>query len=184
VACLLGAIVSLATLAFAMGRYTAMEAEAPGGELALAPLAPSHLLWLCIGISSLSMACFFLLRQRLNRAIEEHLQLVRFDSLTGLPNRRLFEDRAGQALLHARREGAVFAACFLGIDAFKGVNDRLGHSAGDELLCEVAKRLVGIVRLSDSIARVEPTDKPADKPADNRLGVARLGGDEFTILLT
>lgn len=93
------------------------------------------------GISSLSLACFFLLRKLVRRSIEEIRQLAYFDTLTGLPNRRLFTDRAAQALLLARRDTALFAILILDVDKFKRIKEMLGHRAGDELLCEVAKRL-------------------------------------------
>src|ERR1700684_771144 len=82
------------------------------------------------------------------------------DPLTGLPNRVLFMDRLGHAL---SRPGAEIAVVLLDIDNFKLVNDSLGHSAGDELLMEIAPRLKDALRPSDTIAR--------------------LGGDEFVVLL-
>ncbi|MBC8286632.1 MAG: EAL domain-containing protein [Nitrospinae bacterium] len=87
-----------------------------------------------------------------------------FDSLTGLPNRNMINDRLVLALAHADRKDEKFAVLFLDIDDFKSVNDTLGHSIGDELLKEVAKRLKGLLRGEDT--------------------VARIGGDEFVILLT
>lgn len=98
--------------------------------------------------------------QLANRSLEEQ---ATHDSLTGLPNRRLFEDRLEQALKHAARYHAQLAVLFLDIDRFKWVNDNEGHAVGDELLQEVAGRLSGLVRSSDT--------------------VARLGGDEFTIII-
>lgn len=89
--------------------------------------------------------------------------LAQYDQLTGLVNRTLFRDRLGNALARARRDGGLVSVLFLDIDGFKDVNDRFGHAVGDELLRQVAGRLVACLRESDS--------------------VARLGGDEFTIIL-
>lgn len=85
------------------------------------------------------------------------------DGLTGLPNRQLFHDRLTQALLRAHREGEMLAVMFLDLDRFKEVNDRLGHDVGDQLLCEVARRIKACIREGDT--------------------VARQGGDEFVLLL-
>jgi diguanylate cyclase (GGDEF)-like protein/PAS domain S-box-containing protein len=86
------------------------------------------------------------------------------DTLTGLPNRALFLDHLRMAIArHERHPHRHFAVLFLDFDRFKIINDSLGHLAGDELLIEIARRLVRGVRLGDT--------------------VARLGGDEFTILL-
>lgn len=92
----------------------------------------------------------------------KHLAL--YDPLTGLANRRLFEDRLGQALKHARRRQTLVAVLFLDLDHFKRINDTQGHPTGDRLLRAVADRLRGCVRETDT--------------------VARRGGDEFTVLLT
>jgi len=102
--------------------------------------------------------------------------LARFaheDQLTGLSNRRLFDEHLELALARARRDGHHVAVLFIDVDGLKAVNDRLGHSAGDHLLREVATRLAAATRASDAIARVgaEPTV------------VARHGGDEFAVLL-
>jgi diguanylate cyclase (GGDEF)-like protein/PAS domain S-box-containing protein len=86
-----------------------------------------------------------------------------FDSLTGLPNRRLFQDHLEQEMRKASRSGLPLALMFLDLDRFKDVNDTLGHDTGDLLLKEAAQRLSSCVRESDI--------------------VARLGGDEFTVVL-
>jgi diguanylate cyclase (GGDEF)-like protein/PAS domain S-box-containing protein len=96
---------------------------------------------------------------------EERLRHGAFhDALTGLPNRALFMDRLATCLARARRRPQYrFAALFLDIDRFKGINDSFGHLTGDKLLIEIARRLEGCLRPGDS--------------------VARLGGDEFAILV-
>jgi diguanylate cyclase (GGDEF)-like protein len=85
------------------------------------------------------------------------------DKLTGLPNRALFRERTAQALERARKMGHGVAIMYLDLDRFKHINDSMGHQAGDELLEQVAKRV---------LTCVDPGDT-----------VARLGGDEFAILL-
>ena len=99
----------------------------------------------------------------LKRAHESLEHLASFDTLTGLPNRRLFRDRLEQAVKHTARESHPVAVLYLDLDNFKRVNDSLGHDVGDALLREVAERLLNCVRETDT--------------------VARLGGDEFVILL-
>ncbi|MGA8775976.1 MAG: EAL domain-containing protein [Terriglobales bacterium] len=104
------------------------------------------------------------------------------DGLTELPNRELFLDRLQHAMLRARRHiDYKFAVLFVDVDEFKVVNDSLGHSAGDELLVEIAKRMSASFRDSDMIARLQVPNE-----VEEHLGassVARLGGDEFTVLL-
>ena len=84
------------------------------------------------------------------------------DPLTGLPNRMLLSDRAQQQMARARREGECLALLMMDLDDFKGVNDSLGHAAGDALLAQVGARLAGAVREIDT--------------------VGRLGGDEFAVV--
>jgi diguanylate cyclase (GGDEF)-like protein/PAS domain S-box-containing protein len=102
-----------------------------------------------------------------------------YDRLTDLPNRTLFADRLEHALMRARRYSDYkFAVLFIDIDEFKVLNDSLGHSAGDELLVQVAKRMTLNFRDTDTLAR--PANNESQPIQD---GLARLGGDEFTVLL-
>ncbi|EKT4522501.1 GGDEF domain-containing protein [Pseudomonas putida] len=100
----------------------------------------------------------------LTHAEEELRFLAHHDPLTKLTNRSVFNVRLDAALRAARRHGSTLALLFLDIDDFKGINDVHGHATGDRVLCEVARRLEGCVRETDT--------------------VARMGGDEFTVLLT
>lgn len=99
-----------------------------------------------------------------SRAAEERIRyLAHYDGLTSLPNRFLFKEYLDLALRNARRHGEKFAVLFLDLDKFKAINDTLGHDAGDLVLREMAKRLLGCLRHTDKIAR--------------------MGGDEFYVLI-
>jgi diguanylate cyclase len=95
--------------------------------------------------------------------IQHNLHLALHDHLTGLPNRRLFQDRLASALQRARRTETQTALLIVDLDRFKQVNDTLGHHVGDLVLQQVATKFVARVRRSDT--------------------VARTGGDEFSIIL-
>jgi len=98
------------------------------------------------------------------RKVQEKItRLAYYDHLTGLPNRLLFTDRLNQSIFLARRTEKPLAVMFVDLDAFKMVNDTMGHDQGDVLLKEVARRLAGSVRSEDTVCRV--------------------GGDEFIIMV-
>lgn len=111
------------------------------------------------------------------RAEEQIRLLAYYDALTGLPNRRFFQQQLEQALIYANRNDRMLAVLFLDLDRFKLVNDTLGHGVGDRLLQDVADRLLRCVRRSDCLARAELDECPPSL-------VSRLGGDEFTIMLS
>ncbi|AKJ27145.1 PAS domain S-box protein [Caldimonas brevitalea] len=99
-----------------------------------------------------------------SKQVEAQLQaLARIDTLTGLPNRRAFEERVEAALARSGRTCRPMALMFMDVDHFKEINDRLGHGVGDEVLKEFAARVLRCVRSTDT--------------------VARLAGDEFVIIL-
>ncbi len=145
--------------------YITWSADRPGQRL-MRDITPALML---------SMAILFLIVWVMARklfhtsseleASEAQAQHIAFhDTLTGLPNRALFNDRLEQALARVRRGHEPIALLYLDLDRFKMVNDTLGHPAGDALICEVAGRLRGLVRSTDT--------------------VVRLGGDEFAIIQT
>lgn len=99
------------------------------------------------------------------KLLEERLKALALrDPLTGLANRRYLESMFGHAVAQAQRSSGELGIVYLDLDGFKPINDRLGHEAGDAVLCEIARRLTDAVRGQDV--------------------VARLGGDEFCVLVT
>jgi diguanylate cyclase (GGDEF)-like protein len=104
-----------------------------------------------------------LLSERIERLVAELRLTAATDPLTGLLNRRAFEEHVERELARSRRSDEPFALLLVDVDRFKQLNDRFGHAAGDEALTALAEMLAGAVRETDS--------------------VARIGGDEFAVLL-
>ncbi len=114
------------------------------------------------GVVTGAIATFVDITER-KKAEEDISRLAFYDSLTGLPNRRLLVDRLQHALANSARNDRHGAIMFIDLDNFKGINDTKGHDCGDVILVEVARRLLSCVREGDT--------------------VARLGGDEFVVML-
>jgi len=118
-------------------------------------------------ISSFGLANFYLLRitnKKLKKSEEELKHYAFFDKLTGLRNRMSLYDKIDNMILQSKRKETLNAVVFMDLDGFKTVNDTYGHDAGDYVLVVVSKRLLALLRETDT--------------------VARIGGDEFVLLLT
>lgn len=122
------------------------------------------ILTITLGVSALDAHFAAQLTRALQTTNAQLSELALYDSLTGLPNRMLLDDRMGQAASSAERNGHSFALLFIDLDRFKPVNDSFGHAVGDALLKSAAQRLVTCVRAMDT--------------------VARIGGDEFVVVLS
>ena len=155
--CLPGALV----LASAESSARAAVASAAVVVLVAALAAPPPVMPAAIVVPA-SLGVLLALRARLERERDAMRRFALRDPLTGLANRRALDERLGYEIARHTRHGESFAVVALDLDGFKAVNDRFGHDAGDELLCEAADALVGAVRAQDT--------------------VVRLGGDEFCVL--
>ena len=118
--------------------------------------------WLVVLMPALAVAALLHERMGVQRERDELLSAALSDPLTGLDNRRSFLVRADYEIVRHLRERRSFALMMIDLDGFKALNDRFGHDAGDELLCDVADALISGLRAQDT--------------------VARLGGDEFCVL--
>lgn len=135
------------------------SASRPGGVIEGRDGMPLFIL-LGGSLSSMWAGCFAFARSRQRQLVHQHAY---YDHLTGLPNRRLLQNRFQQALANAQRYGTEMALLLLDLDHFKPINDSFGHDMGDKVLKVVTARLASCLREGDTLARI--------------------GGDEFVILL-
>lgn len=147
--------------------WSVAAAATPAFEKRMSSDRPQLLLQAGISISLMIALLVWLFlddRARALRAADQAMQLALYDPLTGLPNRKLLDERLNQAIAKAKRNRSRIALLFIDLDKFKPVNDNFGHAYGDLLLKDVAKRLQTCMRESDT--------------------ACRLGGDEFVALLS
>jgi predicted signal transduction protein with EAL and GGDEF domain/FixJ family two-component response regulator len=116
------------------------------------------------------------------RAEEQIRRLAYCDSLTGIPNRQAFLEMLERELQRSKIGNKKFAVLFMDLDAFKRINDTLGHNVGDQLLQQVSDRLRDTIRPSDLLSRGDSLTREGGEPREGT-NLARLGGDEFTILI-
>jgi predicted ATPase/predicted signal transduction protein with EAL and GGDEF domain len=125
--------------------------------------------------------------RELEKANEQIRALAYQDGLTGLPNRRLFNEHLGKVLARSRRKGSEFAVLFIDIDNFKLINDTIGHQAADEVLRDLARSLGLLIRADDMLGlyqddEIDSTATISIEPMSDAV-LSRLGGDEFIVLL-
>lgn len=130
-------------------------------------------------IANLSQS-FLAMREKLKESSSQIKKLAYHDTLTDLPNRRLFKEKLEQAIKTHSNSQTSFSLLFIDIDNFKQVNDSLGHDIGDSLLIKVARRLEKSIRTQESCpAKIAASAENRDDAI-----ISRLGGDEFTVILT
>jgi diguanylate cyclase (GGDEF)-like protein len=148
------------------GRYMAIASAATWGCLDIGAGHVHSAAWIPVWNSLVRFAFFLIINELVNTVRLAHMrerELARTDSLTGLANLRVFEERAHQVISQHRRDGRPFTLTYVDLDRFKHVNDRFGHAEGYRLLRRVATNIQVHLRVTDV--------------------VARLGGDEFGILM-
>jgi diguanylate cyclase (GGDEF)-like protein len=157
---------ALASVQDALRRQNASLAAMSLEQIRLGEGLRRSVIWLMVGAIAFLAGVFFVFRFALVRQREVEVRirfLAHHDSLTQLPNRSLLSDRLAQQLALSERREGEFSVISFDLDGFKGVNDTLGHAAGDRLLEQVAVRARAVMRASDTIGR--------------------LGGDEFLAIL-
>lgn len=153
-----------------MGGFTSLKRETDVGQRLLSMKVDERTSQLSERDEKLSKAA-----EEISETRSRLQRIAYYDNLTALPNRRLFTEQLDLLLELNQRNSHTLALLFLNLDNFKRINDSLGHSAGDEVLLEVAKRLIVSVRDSDSVGHYVETGQ--------KIEVSRVGGDEFTVVL-
>jgi diguanylate cyclase (GGDEF)-like protein len=159
-ACVPGALLLAASARSELGTAAGTLAVVSAAWAPRSHGAPSPILGLVVAGSG--TAVLHGMRRRLEHERDSLRRSALRDPLTGVFNRRGLDERLGYEIARHTRHGESFSVLALDLDGFKAVNDRFGHDAGDEVLCETASALVGAVRAQDT--------------------VVRLGGDEFCVL--
>jgi diguanylate cyclase (GGDEF)-like protein len=160
-------------------RAGAVLAAITGAAAAGLPLVALHVRplptpWLAVFVPASSVAILTAVRERLEHQREALRDVALSDPLTGVANRRLLLARAEYEIARHAREDRCFAVVMLDLDGFKLLNDRFGHAAGDELLCDVAGALTHAVRGQDTVARIGGDEFCVLAPQTDRTGLARL----------
>jgi predicted signal transduction protein with EAL and GGDEF domain len=158
-------------------------------DAAIAPIYQGmwqRLVLVSLLIATLALAVNRVLRVQ-HKASLKLAQMANYDTLTGLPNRRLVAKHLADSLARQPSQSQQYAVLMIDLDNFKQINDTLGHQMGDNLLIEVARRFVNSLRDSDELLHLHnPTALSNQLGAllnDNESMVGRLGGDEFLVLL-
>ncbi|MGB7990385.1 MAG: EAL domain-containing protein [Candidatus Methylophosphatis roskildensis] len=159
--------------------------SASGAQIEL-PLAAGSA-WFELSVSRKAVAAgekprFIVLSREITERKDAEARIARlayFDSLTGLPNRQSFLDRVNREIVRAGDADERLAVLFIDLDGFKGINDTMGHAAGDLLLQCAATRIRDGLRPSDVLSR----PMGLDHRGSDEFELARLGGDEFTVLI-
>jgi diguanylate cyclase (GGDEF)-like protein len=172
-ACVPAALLLAAPARGPLGEAAATLLAVAAASAPQAAAAPSPLLGLAV--AGASVAVLHAMRTRLEGEREAMRRSALRDPLTGLCNRRGLDERIAYEVLRHARERRRFAVIAIDLDGFKGVNDRFGHGAGDEVLRDVAGALAGAVREQDTVARLGGDEFCVLAPETDRGGAANLG---------
>ena len=172
-ACVPAALLLAASARTALGGAAATLVAVAAASAPQAAGAPSPLL--ALAVAGASVAVLHGVRTRLEAEREAMRRSALHDPLTGLCNRRGLDERIGYEVARHSRERRRFAVIAIDLDGFKGVNDRFGHGAGDEVLRDVAAALAAAVREQDTVARLGGDEFCVLAPETDRGGAAQLG---------